>query len=114
MTEPTATDSHSNIIWMGEFLMKRLKNQEDARNSVLEIAQRLNKKEDPRQDQFAGPLMAKADRLNVACEATKRHLQFIFRGGFGPQSHVPRQFVFQQSPPPPVNLTVSNIDTTPK
>ena len=45
----------------------------------------ISKKDNPSEDQFAGPLIAKAERMDKEDEALKNHIRFIMRGGFGEQ-----------------------------
>ena len=83
--ETEIVDDGPKVLYMGDHLLKKLTKREEAKNNLCKTAENISKKDNPSEDQFAGPLIAKAERMDKEDEPLKNHIRFIMRGGFGEQ-----------------------------
>lgn len=109
MTSTETTPTSNNVVYMGDFLLRRLKLYMGKKEHLCHIAGTVSKSENPRNDAFAGPLLAKADKFNEPIEALQRHIRFIMHGG----NHSPVKpnsgYSLQYPPAPPVRITITPI-----
>jgi hypothetical protein len=83
--ETEIVDDGPKVLYMGDHLLRKLSKREEAKTNIRNTAEKISKKDNPSEDQFAGPLIAKAERMDKEDEALKNHIRFIMRGGFGEQ-----------------------------
>lgn len=113
--EAAKEEVQTNVIYMGDYLLQRKNKLVDEANTMFAKAQKLSKKENPREDPFAGVLMNRVDEIVERVNVVDRHLKFIMRGGLGailPNSGYKMQWA-QPTPPPPVKISVSRPNPIP-
>lgn len=99
-----------NVVYMADFILRQRHKLVVDANELIAKAQKLSKKEDPRQDPFASVLMKKVDGLAERVEGLEKHLRFIVRGGNAAAAVIPArgyQTGYPIAPPPPVKISVS-------
>lgn len=94
------------VIYMGDFLLRRKNKLTTDRDELALKAMKISKKDDPRQDPFAGVVMAKADAIHERIMGVDNQLAFIGRGGFGAQIDARGyQLNHPQAAPPPITIS---------
>lgn len=94
--------NESNVISMGDFLVRRFHKLDEAATRMAALAEDLSKQD---KDKFAAPVRGKAEKLKGEAEAVKKHIKFIARGGRG--LHIPSEGYTLNNVPPAVTLRVT-------
>lgn len=97
----------TNVVYMGDFLLRKLNHLREERDRLMTQAESLSKQD---KDQFAAPVQSKAHAIQNKMDKYLPHLKFILRGGHG-QAVANRGYSlsYGQQTPPPVKITVSGI-----
>lgn len=106
-TEAANEEVETNIVYMGDFLIRRLTELKSTHARLTEQADALSKMD---KDKFAAPLRGKADALVERIEKTENQVRFILRGGRG--VNLPNRgysLSYGHQTPPPVRIEVSGI-----
>ncbi len=99
-TDAAKEEIESNVVYMGDYLIRRFNEIKAVHDRLVEQADALSKMD---KDKFAAPLRGKADALETKLEKLSTHIRFIMRGGHGTQKGG-----YQLNyTPPPVKITVS-------
>lgn len=70
--------TESNVVSMGDFLVRRFHKLVDEGLRLNDLADDLSKQD---KDKFAAPVRAKAEKLKKDAEAVRDHIRFIAKGG---------------------------------
>ncbi len=113
MTTEKAPDVRTGtVVFMGEFLIRRHKEMTERQTNLVNLANKISKNPDnPHNDPFAGPLLAKAERFKEPLEAIENHIRFIMRGGRGAELDS-RGYSLQYRNPPPLRMPPFRVEVT--
>lgn len=70
--------TESNVVSMGDFLVRRFHKLADEGMRLNDLAEDLSKQQ---KDKFAAPVRAKAEKIKKEAEAVRDHIRFIAKGG---------------------------------
>lgn len=105
MTDQTATaEPTSNVVHMGDYVMKLRETALEERNRLVEIVNDLSNNA---KDKFVGPVRAKLAVAEAKVDKLTKHLKFIIHGGI--DQRPTKEFTV----PEPFKLVIANAPVVP-